>query len=236
MVDGILSTSWMLFGMPAWPLATALGAWLAGFAAACGGLWRLQRRGVEVSYGDVLWAGGVAGLGAAAWVASSGLCGIAEGAAWPLAGGSVAMGLCVTAAVTDLRARIIPNEVVALGALASVAALPWSGAAVVHVATAAGVAAGLAALRAVGRRAYGADVLGGGDVKLAAVLALALGPLSLSVLYAGVVLAAGVGVAGLATGRHGRRTRLPLAPFIGLGLAAVAFGYGPVALSADVLY
>ena len=146
------------------------------------------------------------------------------------------MGLCVTAAVTDLRARIIPNEVVALGALASVAALPWSGAAMLHVATAVGVAAGLAALRAVGRRAYGADVLGGGDVKLAAVLALALGPLSLSALYAGVVLAAGVGVAGLATGSLGRRTRLPLAPFIGLGLAAVAFGYGPVALSADVLY
>lgn len=234
MMDGFLVSSWSALGAPA-SVLMGVGAWLAGFAVACAGLYRLQCRGVGVSVGDVARAGGAAVLGAAAWMGGIGLIGAKAASPMPVLGASVAVGLCVTAAVTDLRARIIPNEVVAIAAGASAVALPWSGDAVLHLGTALGVTVGLGALRVLGRRVYGTHVLGGGDVKLAAVLALALGPVSLSVLYAGVVMAAGVGVAGLATGRLRRQTRLPLAPFIGLGLWVVAHGYGPLALASRVL-
>ena len=129
----------------------------------------------------------------------------------------------VLLAVVDLEQRRLPNVVVlpALGAAVALSASP-----VVVV-----VSAGLAflvflALRALGRRLYGPDALGMGDVKLAALVAAVVGwPLAAYALAAGVLLAGGFAALLLLTGRAGRGALLPYGTFLAAGgIAAILVG------------
>jgi leader peptidase (prepilin peptidase)/N-methyltransferase len=131
-------------------------------------------------------------------------------------------------AVIDLDVRRVPNAVLATGLALSVAGF---------VGAAAATGDGGALARAVGGGALGVALLGAvhlaapggmgmGDVKLAGLCGLLLGwggvRLVFAGLFAGFLLGAVVGVALLATGRAGRRTALPFAPFLAVGTVAVA--------------
>lgn len=158
-------------------------------------------------------------------LAGSVLLGVLLGAAAPSPWGAT-VGLFVylaLAAASDARHGIIPNALTlaALGFATAVwlspPTLAWEPVLAAVVAVVA-----VAALRAVGAVWLGAPGFGLGDVKLAAPLGLLLGWGALWALYLGVVLAAAVAVAGLATGRLGRRSRLPFAPFV---LGGVLLGF-----------
>lgn len=128
-----------------------------------------------------------------------------------------AASLAVGASAGDVRGRIVPNEIVALGCVAGVALVPWTPSWTAHVATAIGCGAGGLLLRRLCRGVWGRDGIGLGDVKLLAVLGLWMGPSALWAAYLAVVAAAAVGTLGLATGRLTRTTRLPFAPFVLFG-------------------
>lgn len=111
------------------------------------------------------------------------------------------------AAAIDLRRRIIPNALTAGAAAAGLALLALTDPAALPGHLAAAAAAGsfflLAALARPG-------AMGMGDVKLAAVLGLYLGAAVIVALLVALVAATAVGVAG-------RRTTIPLGPFLALG-------------------
>jgi len=113
----------------------------------------------------------------------------------------------VPAAAIDLRRRIIPNRLLSAGTAAGLAllALADPGALPAHLAAALG--AGGFFLAAALLRPGG---LGMGDVKLAAVLGLYLGGAVVVALLVALVAATVVGLAG-------RRSTLPLGPFLALG-------------------
>jgi leader peptidase (prepilin peptidase)/N-methyltransferase len=125
--------------------------------------------------------------------------------------------------VTDLDRRVIPNRVLAIGAVGCVA---------IVVAADPGTLPerGLAAAGAGGFLLLGAlwdrPGMGMGDVKLAAVMGLYLGAAVAVALLAGLVAGGAVGVAMIA--RHGLAARtqpLPFGPFLALGgVAALAVG------------
>lgn len=125
------------------------------------------------------------------------------------------MALLVVATGVDLKVRLIPDVANGLGAA-------W-GLAVGFVAqgegfwphAASGAAAGLlfGFIRLASRGG-----LGLGDVKLAAVLGLYLGPRATPVaLFAAALLGGGVAAALLATGKRSRGDELPFGPFLALG-------------------
>ena len=117
------------------------------------------------------------------------------------------LAVLVPAAVIDVRRRVIPNTVTAAGAVAGVAllALLEPAALPTHAAAAAG-AGGFFLAAALLRPGE----LGMGDVKLAAVLGLYLGASVVPALLVALLAASAVGVAG-------RRSTLPLGPFLALG-------------------
>lgn len=72
--------------------------------------------------------------------------------------------------------------------------------------------------------------MGGGDIKLAALVGVVLGPWVLMALFIGAALGAVAGVVLMAMGRCGRKDMMPFGPFIAMGSAATLF-LGPQILS-----
>ena len=131
----------------------------------------------------------------------------------------------LVAALTDMRSRRIPNWLCATGVVLGFALNAWLyGWAGVG---SAGKGFGLALLFYV--PLFALRAMGGGDVKLAGVLGLYLGWLGWDVWALGLIggfLTGGLfGVALLATGKAGRKTKVPYGPFLLAGaLLAVFFG------------
>jgi len=161
---------------------------------------------------------------------SAGLC-----VAAVLAGGSTAnvvldvvfILLLVPIALIDLEHRIIPNPLVALGALLAIAigtALDPSSEPTRLIAGAAAGGALLATALAYPRG------MGMGDVKLAAVMGLFLGasvaPAMLIALLAGTLVG---GVLAVREGAHAaRKTAVPFGPFLALGSLVAVFAGEPI--------
>jgi leader peptidase (prepilin peptidase)/N-methyltransferase len=136
--------------------------------------------------------------------------------------------LLVTLAVasaTDLRSRVIPNPLVALAALAGLA-----------VATAGGEVGSALLMGCLVASPFLAAALvkpegmGMGDVKLAGVMGICLGPSAWLAIAFGLALAGLAGVL-IALGKRlpPSQTALPLAPFLALGAAsALALGLVPL--------
>jgi leader peptidase (prepilin peptidase) / N-methyltransferase len=137
------------------------------------------------------------------------------------------LAVVVPAAVIDLDRRVIPNAVLLPGVIAGIAMLvAWPHRLTQHAVAAAGAGGFLLAAALAGRGAMGM-----GDVKLAAVMGLYLGPsvavAMLVALLAGT-LAGGVVIARRGV-RQGRKAALPFGPFLALG-ALVGMVAGPVAI------
>lgn len=166
-------------------------------------------------------------LRAGVLVPAGGLAGLGVGLAAPdpaaLAVGLVLVAVLVPACAIDVAWRVVPDSLVVAGVLGSLAALALldRGALAAHLAL--GVVAGVAALVLAGLARGG---LGLGDVKLAAMLGVALGA-ALPRAAAWALVAAGLAaLAGLA--RRGRGATVPLVPFLALGaLAALVGAPGP---------
>jgi len=152
------------------------------------------------------------------------------GASWLLPAQLWLLGLAVILTVTDLQLQRLPNAVlwpggVVLAVLLVVAAFARQEPAVlIGSVVAAAVLFALFLLAAVVSPAG----MGMGDVKLAAVLGLALGYVGLATVLLAVLLAfalhAVVSLVLLATRRAGRRTALPFGPPLLIG-SAVALGW-----------
>ncbi|MGZ5323065.1 MAG: prepilin peptidase [Solirubrobacterales bacterium] len=142
-----------------------------------------------------------------------------------LALGLVLCALLVTVTLTDLERRVIPNAILAAGALAALAiavatdpsSLPE------RLIAAAGAGGFLLAVALAYPRGMGM-----GDVKLAAVLGLFLGRAVVPALLIAVLAGAVVGLAIIATqGPDARKRAIPFGPYLALGgLAALLWGDG----------
>lgn len=141
----------------------------------------------------------------------------------PLPGGGVATGLCgITLAtvlavctVADLRSRIVPNRALAAGAVVALAAIVLAdpGALSGRAGAAAGAGCFLLAPALISPGSIGM-----GDVKLAALLGLYLGPSVVTALLAAFL--AGTLTGSMMLIRHGpaaRRMAIPFAPYLALG-------------------
>lgn len=162
------------------------------------------------------------------WAAGALAAGLWPGAA-PVAGAFVAAAFVMSAAVgvwltvIDVRTHRLPNAIVlsALGvtilllAASCLFGAPW-GALLRALAAGAVLFVFFLALRVIGRGA-----MGGGDVKLAALMGVLLGWVGWSAVAVGVlvafVLGGLVGVILLATRRASRATRIPFGPFLVAG-------------------
>jgi leader peptidase (prepilin peptidase)/N-methyltransferase len=145
-----------------------------------------------------------------------------EAALWPALALAVVL---VAAAATDLEERIIPNRLMAAGALLALVLWTIADPARLPENVIAGAAAG--GLLLVTAIAYPAG-MGMGDVKLAAVMGLFLGRLVGPALFVGFAAGALVGIALVAArGPAARKQGVPFAPFLALGgIVALLFGSG----------
>ena len=153
-----------------------------------------------------------------------------EAALWPALALAVVL---VAAAATDLEERIIPNRLMAAGAV--LALVLWTIADPSRLPEnliAGAVAGGLLLVTAI---AYPAG-MGMGDVKLAAVMGLFLGRLVGPALFIGFAAGAIVGMAIVAArGSVARKQGVPFAPFLALGgILALLFGTGLIDWYVDV--
>ena len=132
-----------------------------------------------------------------------------------LALGLIFCALLVTVTLTDLDRRVIPNAILAAGAVAGVVIVAATDpSSLPERAIAAAGAGGFLLLAAL---AYPRG-MGMGDVKLAAVMGLYLGKAVVPAMFVALVAGALVGVVLLA--RHGsqaRKTAVPFGPFLALG-------------------
>jgi leader peptidase (prepilin peptidase)/N-methyltransferase len=152
---------------------------------------------------------------------------------WPLIAAAVLAALLVALTLTDLEARIIPDEINGMLALAGLCVI-WARAETVlwhHLAAGAGGALFFWLLAEGYGRLRGRDVLGGGDVKFLGAAGLWTGPLALPTLLvwasASGLLAAGI--AALRGARIGPDTEMPFGPFLAAGLW-LAWLYGPIGM------
>jgi leader peptidase (prepilin peptidase) / N-methyltransferase len=152
-----------------------------------------------------------------------------EAALWPALALAV---ILVAAAATDLEERIIPNRLMAAGAVLALGLWTIADPARLPENLIAGAAAGGFLL--VAAVAYPAG-MGMGDVKLAAVMGLFLGRLVGPALFIGFAGGALVGIAIVAArGPAARKQGVPFAPFLALGgLLALLFGAGLIDWYAD---
>ena len=140
-------------------------------------------------------------------------------------GGFLGLAICVAASVVDIREYRIPNRLVAVGvvglllvlAVASVVEGGWQPLLFGLTGGAAFFAVYLL-LAVISPRGMGM-----GDVKLAAVVGLMLGPLGLAAsfvgFYAAFVAGALFGLVRILVQRGGLRSKLPFAPFMTVGAA-----------------
>lgn len=121
--------------------------------------------------------------------------------------------------VTDLRHRLIPDAVLAPAALASMLLTAAADPGMLVPRLASGAAAGGFLLAAALARPGG---MGLGDVKLAAVMGLHIGPAVALALVLGLASGALAGAAtAVARGRRVAEATVPLAPHLALGTAVV---------------
>jgi len=153
-----------------------------------------------------------------------------EAALWPALALAVVL---VAAAATDLEERIIPNRLMAAGALLALVLWTIADPSRLPENVISGAAAGGFLLAAA--IAYPAG-MGMGDVKLAAVMGLFLGRLVGPALFIGFAAGALVGIALVAAnGSSARKQGVPFAPFLALGgVLALLFGGGLIDWYADV--
>jgi leader peptidase (prepilin peptidase) / N-methyltransferase len=153
-----------------------------------------------------------------------------EAALWPALALAVVL---VAAAATDLEERIIPNRLMAAGALLALVLWTIADPARLPENVIAGAAAGGLLLAAA--IAYPAG-MGMGDVKLAAVMGLFLGRLVGPALFIGFAAGALVGIALVAAhGPAARKQGVPFAPFLALGgVLALLFGSGLIDWYAEI--
>jgi leader peptidase (prepilin peptidase)/N-methyltransferase len=152
------------------------------------------------------------------------------GASWPLVPGLALCALLLGVTAVDLRYRIVPNRIVAAGSVLGIALWLVADPGRVPVLLLAGVLAFAGLLVAAIASPGG---LGLGDVKLAFMLGIFLGPSVAPAIFLGLVFAT-VPSLGLIL-RHGfgsgRRATLALGPWLALG-AVVALLFGPDLLAA----
>ena len=153
-----------------------------------------------------------------------------EAALWPALALAV---ILVAAAATDLEQRIIPNRLMAAGAVLALVLWTIADPSRLPENLIAGAAAG--GLLLVAAIAYPAG-MGMGDVKLAAVMGLFLGRLVGPALFIGFAAGALVGIAIVAArGPAARKQGVPFAPFLALGgVLALLFGAGLIDWYVDV--
>lgn len=132
-----------------------------------------------------------------------------------LALGLAFVSILVTVSVTDLERRVIPNRVLLAGALFGIAVLAAADPeGLPERAIAASAAGGFLLLGAVSNR----EGMGMGDVKLAALMGLYLGPAVVPALLVAFTSGALVGLAIIAReGGQARGRALPFAPCLALG-------------------
>lgn len=137
------------------------------------------------------------------------------GVAWSTVLGWLMVGTLVTAAAVDIHHRIIPDAVVLTGLVAGMllaALVSWQS---LKLGLAGFVAAG-AVMLLIALLSRGG--MGGGDIKLAALMGLYLGPRSVGVALMLAFLAGGlVGIALLASGLKGRKDAIPFGPYLAFG-------------------
>lgn len=145
-----------------------------------------------------------------------------EAALWPALALAV---ILVAAAATDLERRIIPNRLMAAGAVLALVLWTIADPGRLPENLIAGAAAGGFLL--IAAIAYPAG-MGMGDVKLAAVMGLFLGKLVGPALFLGFAAGALVGIALVVkNGAAARKQGVPFAPFLALGgMLALLFGTG----------
>ncbi len=120
----------------------------------------------------------------------------------------------------DLEHMRLPNSVNGLGFIAAllVAALGWSDVGVIE--SIAGAAVGSGVVLLIVWLSKGG--MGVGDAKFLGVIGAFLGPLgSIYTLFVASFVGAGIGLALIRLGKHGRRTPIPFGPFLALGAAMV---------------
>ena len=153
-----------------------------------------------------------------------------EAALWPALALAVTL---VAAAATDLEERIIPNRLMAAGAVLALVLWTLADPSRLPENLIAGAAAGGFLL--VAALAYPAG-MGMGDVKLAAVMGLFLGRAVGPALFIGFAAGALVGMAMVAVrGPAARKQGVPFAPFLALGgILGLLFGGGLIDWYVDV--
>lgn len=132
--------------------------------------------------------------------------------------------LLLLVSLYDLRDRIIPNRILAVGLGITLVFLwldegRWSAA----LPAAAGVTVLLLGIRWGSSACFNHPGIGMGDVKLLLLIALFVGWEIYWILYLAFMSAGIVAAAGLLTGWMDRKTRVPFAPFITLAVAAGLF-------------
>lgn len=156
-----------------------------------------------------------------------------------LIAGMAMVSLLIPVAQTDLRERIIPDKIARFGLGTGILLRlfvhplpPW------NYAAAFALAGGLLYALAWGSvKCLGKEGIGGGDIKLFAVLGLFLGlKLTLLALFFASFIGTAIGVLLLALGKLSREEPLPFAPFLAIGaVTAYVWGETIVRLCASML-
>ena len=146
------------------------------------------------------------------------------GAEMEAARGGVFLTILLGIAVADARTYIIPDQFSLGGAVVGLALAPLAGGPGLGGA-ALGAVAGFALMRLIawlGRIAFGKDAMGGGDIKMMAMVGAFLGPAgAVLTLFAGALIGSIIfGPVSLRTGRL-----VPFGVFLALG-AGIAYGWG----------
>ena len=154
---------------------------------------------------------------------------VADSPAQAVAGGVLALSLLAVMLI-DLDHQIIPDVISVPGIVLGFAAAPWLGTGRLDSLLGALAGAGFfLAVHYLYRAVRGETGLGGGDIKLAAMLGAWLGVsgVLLTILF-GSFLGAAFGLALMSRGRAGSRTRLPYGAFLAPAAIFVLFCGGPV--------
>ena len=142
---------------------------------------------------------------------------------------AIAAAILILAARADLHFRVVPNEIVGVGAALALSFRIWDGLPLLEpILAATAAASALLVVRVAGQWSKGRPGMGMGDIKLGAVLGLAVGWNALWILYLGAIFVALFGAAHRASGRP-FPVEVPFAPFIAAGgVAAWAIPFATV--------